>query len=453
MDPKGAARPLLVAGKSYEYLDAAHLTLLTLDHRGRVSHINRTGCEMPGREEADILGMDWFGTFVPSGTGSAMRGLFGRTMAGADVDAGHFESPAVSRSRGERLIAWQAAPIRLAGRRVTGMILSGLDVTEQERSTADRERLLKELGDVKFALDQSAIVAMTDVTGAITAVNDKFCEISKYSREELLGQDHRIVNSGYHGREFFRDLWATIARGGIWKGEIRNRTKDGTFLRRASGSPSASLPPSSGAAPAFIRPGSRRTTDRAACPRQRARRPPPHAGEGIREPVRTLGDELTPVALLPVACRFHRVTSLSRHEAGLPRHGSEPCKYQANLTPMSRGRLLQRILTGRAGAPGAQAGNPHLAWTIPPAPSRPGVGMRAAIPSPTGRPRRCGGGFDVPRTSDDLRHDPAAAHRQLAALLRFRPQVDRQTWHADCFRMGAVRRVSILRRVLDSIGR
>ena len=229
MDPKGAARLFLAAGKADEYPDAAHLTLLTLDHRGRVSHVNRTGCEMLGREEADILGMDWFDTFVPPGAGSAMRGLFRRTMAGADVDPGRFESPVVSPSRGERLIAWQAAPIRLADGRVSGMILCGLDVTEQERSRADRERLLKELGDVKFALNHSAIVATTDVTGVITAVNDKFCEISKYSREELLGQDHRIVNSGYHGKEFFRDLWTTIAGGRLWKGEIRNRAKDGAL--------------------------------------------------------------------------------------------------------------------------------------------------------------------------------------------------------------------------------
>ncbi len=95
--------------------------------------------------------------------------------------------------------------------------------------TSELESVNQTISDYKFALDESSIVAVTDQRGIIQHVNDNFCIISKYSREELIGQDHRIINSGHHSKEFIRDLWQTIANGSIWKGKLKNKARDGTI--------------------------------------------------------------------------------------------------------------------------------------------------------------------------------------------------------------------------------
>lgn len=104
-----------------------------------------------------------------------------------------------------------------------------LRVNQLEHTDTSLQQSLKDLADVKFALDQSSIVAITDRSGIITYVNDKFCQISQYSRAELIGKTHRIINSGHHDPSFFQEMWRTIAAGQVWTGDIKNQAKDGSY--------------------------------------------------------------------------------------------------------------------------------------------------------------------------------------------------------------------------------
>lgn len=105
-------------------------------------------------------------------------------------------------------------PIRVIG--------AFVDITQQKIHQ-------KEIADYKNALDQSSIISITDAEGFITQVNENFCRISQYKQSELVGQTHVIINSGLHSKEFFINLWQTISSGKIWRGEFRNKAKDGSF--------------------------------------------------------------------------------------------------------------------------------------------------------------------------------------------------------------------------------
>jgi PAS domain S-box-containing protein len=207
-------------------VDTVPALVVVLDQEARIVHFNRQCREATGFENSDVQGQAiWDVLLVPEEAEVAKLAFESLSSGGAPNT---YESHLRCRNGERKLISWQNTPVGGSDKRPEWFIGAGIDITDRRREKRELQQSLKELADVKFALDQASIVAITDQRGIINYVNDNFCRISKYPKEELLGQDHRIINSGYHPKEFIKELWTTIANGKVWKGEIKNRAKDGT---------------------------------------------------------------------------------------------------------------------------------------------------------------------------------------------------------------------------------
>ncbi|WP_338451027.1 PAS domain S-box protein [Niallia oryzisoli] len=206
-------------------LDESTIVAFT-DEKGKITYVNEKFCEVSKYSSSELIGRDH--RIINSGYHSKefMKELW-RTITSGYVWRGEIKNRAK-----DSTYYWVDTTI-VPFLDVTGKPYKYLairkEITEYKRVVEELKKSIHELMDLKFALDASSIVAITDQRGKITYVNKQFCRISKYSKEELIGQDHRIINSGYHTKEFFTELWETIAKGKVWKGEIRNQAKDGSY--------------------------------------------------------------------------------------------------------------------------------------------------------------------------------------------------------------------------------
>ncbi|MBD0334845.1 MAG: PAS domain S-box protein [Cyanobacteria bacterium Co-bin13] len=206
----------------------APLPMMLHAEDGEVVEVNHSWTELSGYAPEEIPTIaDW--TERAYGTRQEVVQADIEHLHHLDHRVSEGEYPIKTRSGETRIWDFYSAPLGHLSDGRSLVTSTAIDVTSRKQAETDLQRSLKDLADFKFALDQSSIVAMTDAEGIITYVNDKFCELSQYAREELIGQNHRIINSHYHPKEFFRQMWATIAVGQVWQGEIRNRAKDGTF--------------------------------------------------------------------------------------------------------------------------------------------------------------------------------------------------------------------------------
>ena len=229
------------AAVQHALLDSAGPAIFSTTVDGVISGFSRGAEQLLGYAASELVG-EQTPVLWHDGAEMAARAEELTCELGRNIDPGFDVLIAKAQGRGETR-EWTY--VRKDGARVPVLVsvsalrndqgaLSGFlgvaqDLTERTRLDTRRAGDVKALADFKAALDEHAIVAITDARGKITYVNDKFCAISQYAREELLGQDHRIINSGHHSKEFIRELWETIRSGRVWKGELKNRAKDGTF--------------------------------------------------------------------------------------------------------------------------------------------------------------------------------------------------------------------------------
>ena len=200
--------------------------LLQLDLQGHIVQANPAAKRL--FEDPDLEGQSWVADCVAPADRDNEAAVLRETLAGgANLEPARRVRIETTSDRVCVLMVRSTALTDADGR-ACGMLSYAEDISDETQEQQALNDTLAALHAYQFALDASAIVAVTDQRGLIRHVNEQFCSISKYDREELIGQDHRILNSGFHSREFFKTMWATIGRGRVWRGDIRNRAKDGT---------------------------------------------------------------------------------------------------------------------------------------------------------------------------------------------------------------------------------
>lgn len=202
-------------------LDTARSLIMVVDREGRVVRLNRAAEAFTGYalDEAKDEPFFWERFLLPEQR-EKVHGVFSSTMAGNVVP--RYENYWVSRDGSKRLFDWSNSILRDAGGDAEYLITVGIDITDKKKAESEIRRYVE-------LVDKYVITSMTDREGIIQTASEAFCRISGYPREELIGRSHNIVRHPEMPDSLYQNLWATILAGGVWQGEIKNRTRDGGY--------------------------------------------------------------------------------------------------------------------------------------------------------------------------------------------------------------------------------
>lgn len=208
-------------------VNQAPLAIVVIDLDGIVKLWNKGAEKIFGWTEAEVL--DSFYPLFSGNSVSKFRTSFRRVAQTKKVNT--YPETRRKRKDGSTVtVCINTIPLIENDNQVKGLILMIEDLTDRKKSEKMLKDTVNELENMKYSLDESSLLTITDPRGVIKYVNDQFCTLFQYSREELIGFDHRKINSKYHPKEFFKKMWSTLGNGKIFRGEIRNRAKDGTIV-------------------------------------------------------------------------------------------------------------------------------------------------------------------------------------------------------------------------------
>ncbi len=172
--------------------------------------------------------MDGYLSFIPDENRHKVKELISLLASGKGVMKLEHE---IIRKDGTRIFVYEQGSFMYdKNGNIVGLLGTTQDITDRMQNEKRLEDSLKKISDYKYALDNSSDISITDSKGIIIYANERFCKISGYNSDELIGKNHRILNSGYHTKEFWAEFWATLSQGKIFRGEVRNKARDGSFF-------------------------------------------------------------------------------------------------------------------------------------------------------------------------------------------------------------------------------